>query len=86
VQSSAAFHENIGWHRRCFAGFARIGDHRSRAASGGLVTWCLDSLLNNGLVDKTSVVGLSPEAGARGLTEGMEGFCDSADRTAPVPA
>jgi len=62
AQSAATFQEHIGWYRSCFAGFSQVDNHRSQGASGGLVTWCLEALLTNGLVDKVTVVRLTPQS------------------------
>ena len=65
------FHEDIGWHLRCAAGFSRVDGHRRSAASGGLTTWCLEQLLVRGWVDKVSIVRLS-DRGSRSLFEFAE--------------
>ena len=54
--AGSIFHENIGWYRRCFAGFSKVDNHRLSGASGGLLTWCLERLLKDGYVDKVAVV------------------------------
>lgn len=59
AQSAAVFHENLGWHRRCFVGFSDVDEHRSRGASGGLATWCLEMLLRDGLIERAAVVRFS---------------------------
>jgi coenzyme F420 hydrogenase subunit beta len=58
--SGSAFHENVGWNCGCLAGAVRSKAKRSAAASGGLVTWCLETLLQQGLVDKVAVVKFDP--------------------------
>jgi len=52
-----AFDNAIGWYRRCFVGFSNVDEHRIAGASGGLVTWCLGTLVADGLIDKVAVVG-----------------------------
>jgi len=61
AQWGAVFEEHVGWHRCCFVGFSRGADHRLRAASGGLATWCLEALLQANLVDKVAVVRLATQ-------------------------
>lgn len=48
----------VGYYRGSYAGFSRVGEHRSRGSSGGLATWLLESLLESRDVDR--VVCVSP--------------------------
>ena len=54
--SPSVFDSNIGWHIRSLAGHVKAGEIRARAASGGLVTWCLRRLLLTGAVDRVGVL------------------------------
>jgi coenzyme F420-reducing hydrogenase beta subunit len=60
---SLHFHENIGWHRACLVGHVRSQEVRSAAASGGLATWCLKTLLQERRVDKVAIVRFDPQPG-----------------------
>ncbi len=52
----AVFQDNLGWHLGSVLGYSAAGEHRSSAASGGLLTWCLENLLSQGMVDRVSIV------------------------------
>ena len=54
--SPGVFDPNIGWHIRSLAGHVKATKIRRRAASGGLVTWCLRQLLLTGAVDRVGVL------------------------------
>jgi len=53
----AAAHPRIGRYLINYAGFARNDDYRLKASSGGLVTWLLCRLLENGHADAVIHVG-----------------------------
>lgn len=52
----AIFHQHIGWYSRCYVGYSAVDGHRRAGASGGLVTWALESLLKRRIIDKAAVV------------------------------
>jgi coenzyme F420-reducing hydrogenase beta subunit/O-antigen/teichoic acid export membrane protein len=53
------FHPSIGWYRGALAGYRQDSAQRAAAASGGLTTWCLERLLENGDVTRVAVVRLA---------------------------
>ena len=53
------FHEDTGYYDRAFVGYAEA--NRDASASGGLLTWTLESLLVAGEVDRVAVVVCEPE-------------------------
>lgn len=55
----AIFNEEIGWHIRSFVGYRKQPELRCVSASGGLATWCLETLLKEGSVTRVSVVRLA---------------------------
>lgn len=50
------FHEHAGWFLRSVVGHSQT--HRSKGASGGLVTMCLEHLLTTNQIDQAAVVGM----------------------------
>lgn len=56
TDGQSRFHENLGWYRSCVVGHSASPASRLRAASGGLATWCLQTALRRGLVDRVAVV------------------------------
>ncbi|MCX7424609.1 MAG: Coenzyme F420 hydrogenase/dehydrogenase, beta subunit C-terminal domain [Planctomycetia bacterium] len=58
-QPGATYDENIGWHRRSIVGFRQDRSLREASASGGLATWCLEMLLEKGIVAHAAVVRLA---------------------------
>lgn len=52
-----------GYHLASFLGYSRIDDQRKHGASGGVVTWLLESLLTGGMVDGVVCVGSGGEEG-----------------------
>jgi coenzyme F420 hydrogenase subunit beta len=44
-------HTLLGWTAGAFAGYSMIGGHRERGASGGMVTWMLERLMEEGDID-----------------------------------
>jgi coenzyme F420-reducing hydrogenase beta subunit len=63
------FHKDIGWHLRSIVGWRKDPTLRSASASGGLVTWCLEKLLEHGAVTRVASVRL-----ARNSDKGMFEF------------
>lgn len=55
------FDENIGNYSRTFVGYLRSSGRRASSASGGLLTWCLETLLVKKMVDKVAVVRLAKD-------------------------
>ena len=53
------YDEDIGWHYRSIAGFRNEVSLRQASASGGLATWCLETLLKKQLVTHVAVVRFS---------------------------
>lgn len=49
--NSGVYTNGIGYALATFAGFVVEGDYREKGSSGGIVTWLLSSLLEEGLVD-----------------------------------
>lgn len=45
-----------GHYTACYVGFSLVDQHRENGASGGLVTWSLEKLLEAGEVDRVAVV------------------------------
>ena len=50
-----------GYYLDCYVGYSTINNHRLNGASGGMATWFLEKLLNDGVVDK--VVCVTPNNG-----------------------
>ena len=50
-----------GYYLDCYAGYSTVNNHRLNGASGGMATWFLERLLNDGIVDK--VVCVTPNSG-----------------------
>lgn len=46
-----------GYYLGSFVGYSKVDGHRENGASGGLVTFALEALLSEGLVDKVACVG-----------------------------
>jgi coenzyme F420-reducing hydrogenase beta subunit len=63
AQPEAVLEPSIGWHRRAVVGFSR--EHRADGASGGLTTWCIESLMKQGRIDRAGVVTRSPTGDER---------------------
>ena len=59
VQPNAKFLEDVGWYTHSIAGFRNDEKLRSTSASGGLLTWCLETLLKEGLVRRVAVIRLA---------------------------
>jgi coenzyme F420-reducing hydrogenase beta subunit len=59
VQSNAKCNEDIGWHMNSIVGFRCDETLRKASASGGLAMWCLETLLNAGVVTRIAVVRLA---------------------------
>jgi coenzyme F420 hydrogenase subunit beta len=49
-------HDLIGWTAGAFAGYSTINGHRARGASGGMVTWMLEKLFEEGEIDRAVCV------------------------------
>jgi|MTBAKSStandDraft_1061840.scaffolds.fasta_scaffold08850_4 coenzyme F420-reducing hydrogenase beta subunit len=58
--SGAVFDDNIGWHLASYAGYRSDESLRGKSASGGLLTACLEILLEEKIVDRIAVVRRSP--------------------------
>jgi coenzyme F420 hydrogenase subunit beta len=54
--SDTRFHDNIGWYLNCIVGYRRNAELRNLSSSGGLATWCLESLLKKGMITRAAVV------------------------------
>ena len=52
----AKFDEDIGWYTRSIVGFRRDEDLRKASASGGLLTWYMEVLLEKTLITRVAVV------------------------------
>ena len=50
------FQPETGYYLACFAGYSMKSDQRNRSASGGMLTWFLETLIERGLVDKVICV------------------------------
>lgn len=50
------YHEDIGWFTQSIVGYRSDGDLRKTCASGGVATWCLETLLQKELVTRVAVV------------------------------
>ncbi len=48
------FHEDVGYYQGAFVGYSKA--HRALSASGGLLTWTLESLLISGEIDCVAAV------------------------------
>jgi coenzyme F420-reducing hydrogenase beta subunit len=55
-QPQAKLVEDIGWHTDCLVGFRRDPILRRASSSGGLVTWCLETLLEEGFATRAAVI------------------------------
>ncbi|NLY02491.1 MAG: hypothetical protein GXY83_40945 [Rhodopirellula sp.] len=55
----AVFNEHIGWHLRCVVGWRKDDALRRTCASGGLATWCLETLLETNAVTRVASVRLA---------------------------
>lgn len=53
---NAKYDDHIGWHVRSVVGARRNDAMRNASASGGLTTWCLETLLRKHLVTRVAVV------------------------------
>jgi coenzyme F420-reducing hydrogenase beta subunit len=62
------FTQDIGWYLHSIAGFREDEGLRKASASGGLATWCLETVLKEGLVNHTAVIRLSKDQ-AKGFFE-----------------
>ena len=68
----AKFDENIGWYLNCIVGFRENAELRNDSSSGGLVTWCLETLLREGAATRVAVVRL-----AKNSKKGFFEFCSA---------
>ncbi len=71
-QPDAKGNEDIGWHTRSIVGFRRDEVLRKASASGGLATWCLETLLKKDIVTRVAVVRL-----AKNPDKGFFEFCSA---------
>jgi len=60
-QADAKFAEDIGWYTHSVVGFRKDEELRRASASGGLATWCLETVLREGLVDRVAIVRLAED-------------------------
>lgn len=44
--------DHLGFYFATYAGFVKAGDYRSKGSSGGMVSWMLDKLMEENLIDK----------------------------------
>jgi coenzyme F420-reducing hydrogenase beta subunit len=58
----AVWHDQIGYHLNCYAGFVKEGKFRARGSSGGLGKWIGYELMRRGLVDAIVQVAADPTA------------------------
>jgi coenzyme F420-reducing hydrogenase beta subunit len=56
-----------GYYLESYVGYSNVNDHRVKGASGGLLTWTLESLLKQGMVDE--VICVAPRSGGHPLFE-----------------
>jgi coenzyme F420-reducing hydrogenase beta subunit len=57
---ASKYDPDIGWFTDSFVGYRKDPDLRHLSASGGLLTWCLEELLNKGIVSKVATVRFAP--------------------------
>lgn len=57
-QSNVKLNDITGYHLQSYVGYSLVGKQRLNGSSGGIVTWLLESMLNNCMVD--FVVCVSP--------------------------
>lgn len=50
--SDCTYHDRIGYHLATYAGYVTEEDFRDRGSSGGMGTWILQELFNQGLIDR----------------------------------
>jgi coenzyme F420 hydrogenase subunit beta len=58
-RQDSRFEENIGWYLSTIIGFRCDDELRRNSASGGLATWCLETLLREGIVTRVAVIRLA---------------------------
>jgi len=56
AKSDSIYNEDIGWHYRSIVGSRKEASLRQASASGGLATWCMETLLKKQLVTRVAVV------------------------------
>ncbi len=57
-QDGVKYNDVAGYYLQSYVGYSLVGNHRLNGASGGLVTYLLETMLNNGLIN--FVVSVSP--------------------------
>lgn len=57
--TGARYNDAIGWYNTTYVGYRVDEALRKTSASGGLVTWCLESLFNQGHITKAALVRLA---------------------------
>lgn len=55
-QEDVQYADAMGFHLACYVGYSKVAGQRLRGASGGMVTWFLEELLRQGLVDRVGCV------------------------------
>jgi coenzyme F420-reducing hydrogenase beta subunit len=61
VIPKAKYNEDIGWHIRSVVGYRKQPELRDASASGGLATWMLETLLEEGDVTRIAIVKLAQD-------------------------
>nr|WP_272946186.1 Coenzyme F420 hydrogenase/dehydrogenase, beta subunit C-terminal domain [Geobacter sp. OR-1] len=61
--SEVEYDETIGYYRSCLCGYSAVSGQREKGASGGMATWFLASLLEQGKVDRVIAVGRGESPG-----------------------
>lgn len=56
TQIGATFNENAGWHLESYVGYRTDEQLRKQSSSGGLLTACLEGLLEKNVVDRVAIV------------------------------
>lgn len=57
-QSEVKHTDETGYYLECYVGHSEKNNHRQNGASGGMATWMLEALLEEGMVDR--VIAVSP--------------------------
>ena len=56
------YRSETGYYLSSYLGYSNSNGHRKNGASGGMATWTLETLLNNGEVDAVACVGRTNES------------------------
>ena len=65
--SYATWHDKLGYHLSCYAGFVQEGEFRDHGSSGGLGKWIGYELMRKGLVDAVVQVVAQPPSNSDGV-------------------